>query len=313
MGLTWVIRLGGVGLLLATAVAALPVGAAAVPTGSVGGTPTCPGAGQAPVRAGSVPGAVLEGAAVDGAGRLYVTDLVSGRVLRLDRPGAPAVPIATVPSGGAGALAWAPDGGLLVGYGADARVLTGDAARSAGIVKVDVDTGVVRPFASGLSAANGMAVAADGTVYATNDFGSLVGRVLPNGAVQPDWAVLPSANGAALSADGRYLYVSRTFADPGVSRIPVADPGAPESLVTFRGGDVLAAPDGLTLDPQGRPVVPTDIGGEILRVDGPDQFCALASGLPGSSVLTYGNGTSGFSAGRLFRAGFDGAIYEIGA
>ncbi|MFC9786260.1 SMP-30/gluconolactonase/LRE family protein [Rhodococcus sp. NPDC127528] len=296
-------RIAAVGAVLAAAVAALgsPVAVAA---------PMCPGAGHAPVLVGSAPGTVIEGATVDGLGRLYLTDLSSARVLRIDRPGAPAVPIATVPGAMSGGLAWAPDGALLVGYG-DARVLVGDLTRSAGIVKVDVDTGAVRPFATGLSAANGLAVARDGTVYATNDLASLVGRVLPNGVVQPDWAVLPSANGAALSADDRYLYVSRTFANPGVSRIPTANPGAPESLVTFAGADVLAAPDGLVLDPQGRPIVPTDVSGEILRVDGPNQFCALAGGLRASSVLTYGRGSGGFSEGRLFRAGFDGDIYEI--
>ncbi|WP_137874819.1 SMP-30/gluconolactonase/LRE family protein [Rhodococcus sp. Q] len=295
-----------IGLLVAAVVVA--VGTAVTPTAAAASA--CPDA-RSPVLVGSVPGAVLEGAAVDGAGRMYVTDLVSGRVFRLDRPGAPAVPIATVPSGGAGALAWARDGSLLVGYGADARVFTGDATRAAGIVAVDVNSGAVRPFARGLSAANGLAVARDGTVYATNDFGSLVGRVLPNGVVQPDWAVLPSANGAALSADDRYLYVSRTFTNPGVSRIPTANPGAPESVVTFTGGDVFAAPDGLTLDPQGRPIVPTDVSGQILRVDGPDRFCVLASGMPMSSVVTYGNGDAGFSTGRLFRAGFDGQIFEV--
>ncbi|TQF65525.1 SMP-30/gluconolactonase/LRE family protein [Rhodococcus spelaei] len=286
--------------------------AAAVALGSptAAAAPVCPGAGQAPVLVGRAPGAVIEGAIVDGLGRLYLTDLSSGRVLRMDHPGATAVPIATVPAAMSGGLAWAPDGGLLVGYG-DARVVVGDLARSAGIVKVDVTSGAVHPFAVGLSAANGLAVARDGTVYATNDFASLVGRVLPNGVVQPDWAVLPSANGAALSADDRYLYVSRTFTNPGVSRIPTANPGAPESLVTFGGGDVFAAPDGLVLDAHGRPIVPTDISGQILRVDGPNQFCVLASGLPVSSVLTYGAGTSGFSAGRLFRAGFDGSVYEI--
>ncbi|MGW4478225.1 SMP-30/gluconolactonase/LRE family protein [Rhodococcus triatomae] len=294
--------------LAATTTLLAAVVAFAAPTASA--APACPDS-RSPVVVGRVPGAVLEGAAVDGAGRMYVTDLVSGRVFRLDGPGAPAVPVATVPSGGAGGLAWARDGSLLVGYGADARVFTGDATRSAGIVAVDVNTGAVRPFASGLSAANGLAVARDGTVYATNDFGSLVGRVLPNGVVQPDWAVLPSANGAALTVDDRYLYVSRTFTDPGVSRIPTSNPGAPESVVTFTGGDVFAAPDGLVLDPQGRPVVPTDVSGQILRVDGPDRLCVLASGLPMSSVLTYGNGDAGFSAGRLFRAGFDGVIHEV--
>ena len=273
--------------------------------------PVCPGAGQAPVLVGSVPGAALEGVTVDPAGRLYTTDLLSGRIFRIDAPGAPAIPVATVPPGNsAGALAWLPDGSLIVGYSSPA-VLIGDATRPASIARVDLRTGGVAPFASGLSAANGLAVAKDGSIYATNDFGSLVGRVAPNGAVQPNWASIPSANGAALTSDGAYLYVSGTFANQGVSRIPIANPGAPERVVTFGGADIIKAADGLTLDSRNRPIVPTDISGEILRVDGPGQTCSLASGLPVSSVVTYGRGTGGFSNGRLFRAGFDGNIYEI--
>ncbi|MFP3468252.1 hypothetical protein, partial [Leifsonia sp. SIMBA_070] len=80
----------------------------------------------------------------------------------------------------------------------------------------------------------------------------------------------------------------------------------PQTLVAFGGLDIIAAADGLTLDSQNRPIVPTDISGEILRVNGPNQFCALASGLPASSVVSYGRSDSGFSKGRLFRAGFDG-------
>ena len=271
----------------------------------------CPGAGQAPVLVARVPGAALEGLTVDPAGRLYTTDLISGRLFRIDRPGAAAVPVATVPNGGGGALAWTPDGTLLVGYGADVRVLVGDVVRAASIGKFNPATGSLTPFVTGLSAANGLAVAGNGTIYATNDFGALVGRVFPNGAVQPDWASLPSANGAVLGNDDTYLYVARTFANPGVSRIPINNPGAPQTLVAFGGLDIIAAADGLTLDSQNRPIVPTDISGEILRVNGPNQFCALASGLPASSVVSYGRSDSGFSKGRLFRAGFDGNIYEI--
>ena len=274
--------------------------------------PLCPGAGQPPVLVAAVPGAAFEGVTVDPRGRLYVTDLVTGRVYRVDAPGAPAVAIATVPGGsGAGALAWTPDGTLLVGYGPVPGVFAGDALRAASIAKLDITTTALTPFVTGLSAANGMDVARDGTAYVTNDFGQLVGRVSPDGRVQADWARFPGANGAVLGADDAYLYVSRTFVNPGVSRIPIANPAAPESLVDFAGADVLAAPDGLTLDSRNRPVVPTDVSGEILRVDGRNQFCALASGLPGSSVLTYGRGPTGFSDGRLFRAGFDGSVYEI--
>ncbi len=275
------------------------------PTASA--APVCAGAGQAPVLVGRIPGAI-EGATVDPNGRLYATDAAGGRIYRIDAPGTPAVPVATVP--GAGALAWAPDGTLLVGYG-DARVLIGDVARASSVARVDVATGAVTPIAGGLSASNGMDVARDGTIYATNDFGASVGRVTAGGAVQPDWARLPSANGAVLSSDDAYLYVSRTFADPGVSRIPTANPGAPESIVTFTGADVLAAPDGLTLDAQNRPVVPLNVAGQIVRVDGPQRYCALAGGITASSVLTYGRGTGGFAAGHLYRGGFDGSVYEI--
>ncbi|MVU82970.1 hypothetical protein GPX89_37750 [Nocardia sp. ET3-3] len=273
--------------------------------------PVCPGAGQPTAVVASLPGTALEGLTVDAAGRAFVTDLVSGQVFRIDAPGAPAVPIARVPSGGAGALAWLPDGRLLVGYGADARVIVGDTVRSAGIVTVDPNTGAVAPFAAGLSAADGMDVAHDGTVYATNDFGSLVGRVYPNGAVQADWANFPSANGAVLNRDDSYLYVSRTFVNPGVSRIPTDAPWAPQSLLDLSGGDFLAAPDGLTLDSVERPVLPFNPSGQVVRVDAPGQYCVLGFGPQMTSEVQYGRGGQGFSAGRLFGITFTGLVYEI--
>ncbi|WP_225724596.1 MULTISPECIES: SMP-30/gluconolactonase/LRE family protein [unclassified Nocardia] len=291
---------------VALAIAGWSVGAA--PT--AGAAPICPGAGQPTITAGVVPGA-LEGLTVDPQGRAYTTDLYTGRVYRFDAPGAAPVVVATVPSGGSGGLAWTPDGKLLVGYGADARVLIGDALRHAGIVRVDPDTGAVTPIAAGLSAADGLDVAHDGTIYATNDFGDLVGRVYPNGAVQADWAHFPSANGAVLDRNNEFLYVSRTFVNPGVSRIPIANPGAPQSLLDLTGGDALAAPDGLTLDSLNRPVVPFNPSGQIVRIDAPGRYCLLGSGDPLTSVVSYGRGAQGFSAGRLFAATFTGVVYEV--
>jgi gluconolactonase len=268
----------------------------------------------APHLIGSVPGAIFEGAIVDAAGRLYATDLVTGRVYRWAYPGATPTILTTVPGGiGAGALAFEPDGSLLIGYGSDPRVLAGDILRSGRIERMNLTTGAITQVASGLSAADGLAVAADGTIYATNDFGDLIAKISPNGSVDPAWAHFPSANGAALSADGRYLYVSRTFYNPGVSRIPLADPSARQSLINLTGPASLDAPDGLTLDSQGRAIVPTDLAGEILRVDGVGQVCQLSPAPLVSSVITYGHGSHGFSHGHLFRAGFDGDIYEIPA
>ncbi|AZG43731.1 SMP-30/gluconolactonase/LRE family protein [Gordonia insulae] len=296
---------------VSAAVVALTAGLlAAIGPATAGAAPTCAGAGQAPRLVGAVPGAALEGLTVDAAGRLYTTDLLTGRVFRLGAPGARAVPIARVPDGGAGALAWARDGALLVGYGADARVVVGDSLRHAGIARLNVGTLALRPWVRGLSAANGMDVSANGIVYATNDFGNLIGRVYPNGAVQANWGFLPSANGAVLGRDDRWLYVSRTFTNPGVSRISTSNPRVVQSLLNL-GGDITATPDGLTLDARDRPVVPFNAAGQIVRITSPGRYCVLASGLGLSSVLSYGRGDRGFSSGHLYRAGFDGRIYEI--
>ncbi|OCH79333.1 SMP-30/gluconolactonase/LRE family protein [Gordonia sp. UCD-TK1] len=292
------------------AAAALAVGlGAAVDPAPAAAAPVCAGAGQPARLVGSVPGAALEGLTVDAAGRLYTTDLITGRVYRLAGPGAPAVPIARVPGGsGAGALAWTPGGTLLVGYGADPRVFVGDALRHASIARLDINTRALRAWVTGLSAANGMDVSARGNVYATNDFGNLIGRVSPTGAVQAAWGALPSANGAVLGRGDGWLYVSRTFVNPGVSRISTANPRVVQNLLNV---GAPSTPDGLTLDSRDRPVVPFNATGEIVRVTAPGSYCVLATGLPTSSVVSYGRGDRGFSAGRLFRAGFDGRIYEI--
>lgn len=292
------------------AAASLAFGGSIAGAGTAAADPSCAGGGGPSAVVASIPGAALEGLAVDSAGRAYTTDIASGRVFRIDAPGQSAYPIATVPGGG-GALAWMPDGSLLVGYGADPSVLVGDVVRAAGIVRLDVDTLTVTPFATGLSAANGLAVAADGTVYATNDFGSLIGRVGPDGSVDPAWARFPSANGAVLDAAGRYLYVSRTFANPGVSRIPIANPSTSESLLDLSGAAALAAPDGLTLDDAGRPVVPLNAAGSVIRIDAPGATCVLGTDTRLTSVVVYGRSSEGFASGRLFGAGFDGVVREI--
>ncbi|MGV9710166.1 SMP-30/gluconolactonase/LRE family protein [Gordonia sp. NPDC003424] len=296
------------GALAATTVAAAGL-LTALTSGPAGAAPLCPGGGQPARLVGSVPGAALEGLTVDARGRLYTTDLFSGRVFRLAAPGAPAVPIATVPGAGGG-LAWARDSALLVGYGFAPTVVVGDVARQYSIGRLDVNSLAFRPWVSGLSASNGLDTAANGIVYATNDFATNIGRVYPNGVVQADWGAVPSANGAVLGRGDRWLYVSRTFTNPGVSRVLTSNPRIVQSLLNL-GGNITATPDGLTLDKQERPVVPFNAAGQIVRITSPGNYCVLASGLPQSSVLSYGRGTAGFSAGHLYRAGFDGRIYEI--
>ncbi|MDO9356883.1 MAG: hypothetical protein Q7T55_24515 [Solirubrobacteraceae bacterium] len=266
----------------------------------------------APILQGNI-GSPIEGMVVDRSGRLWVTDLLGGKIIRFDRPGASGTVVATIPGGGGGALELLPDGTVIVGSGADPRVLFGDVLKPGAISTVDPVTGTLTPLAKGFSAANGFAVTRDGTIFATNDFASLIGKRAPDGTITTKWASLPSANGAALDKAQKYLYVSRTFFAPGVTRIPIDNPSKPERVLTLQGTDVFAAPDGLTLDSKDRPIVPTNNAGEIIRIDAPEKACRLAKGLPNSSVVAYGKGSVGFSKGRLFRAGFDGKVYEVPA
>src|SRR3954447_26612162 len=151
----------------------------------------------------------LESAIVDPRGRLFFTN--EPQLLRLDRPGAaPRVLVDGVD--GPGGIVLDSDGSLLMGRGNNAQDgLVGDLTGPAGILRVNPDTGGTSVYATGLSMANGVARGPDGTLYATNDLGSNVDRVLPGGHTQPGWAKVDSGNGDAVDSTGRWLFVNQTF------------------------------------------------------------------------------------------------------
>lgn len=93
---------------------------------------------------------------------------------------------------------------------------------------------------------------------------------------------------------------------------PPPRPSRPRSPRTLRPGaaDFLALPDGLALDGRGRPLVVTHTAGQVWRAD-EGRLCAGESGLPLFTQLTYGRGARGFCAGRPYRAGVDGEVYEV--
>ncbi|WP_329619421.1 SMP-30/gluconolactonase/LRE family protein [Streptomyces sp. NBC_01255] len=241
---------------------------------------------------------------------MFATALHSGRVYRIDAPGVTPVPI-TGGIGANGGIVVREDGRLLVGTGNDLlHSLTGDVLPVSKLLLVDPDSGAVSTYASGLGGIGGVALAPDGTVYTTTLGGRTIGRVTPDRRVDHDWARVAQPNGIAVSPDGSQVYVVRTTVAPGLYRIPVADPGHPQRWISTEGTDTLALPDGLTLDARGRPLIATHTAGQIWRAEG-GTFCVVASGLPLSTQITYGQGDRGFSAGRLYRAGVDGGIYEI--
>ncbi|WP_327165919.1 SMP-30/gluconolactonase/LRE family protein [Streptomyces zaomyceticus] len=266
------------------------------------------GAGE-PVLVARIPDWV-ESIAVDRRGRMFATALHSGRVYRIDAPGVPPVPI-TGGIGANGGIVVREDGRLLVGTGNDIlHSLTGGVLPVSKLLLVDPDSGAVSTYASGLGGIDGVALAPDGTVYTTTLGAGTIGRVTPDRRVDHDWARVAQPNGIAVSPDGSQVYVVQTTVAPGLYRIPVAAPGHPQRWISTEGTDALALPDGLTLDARGRPLIATHTAGQIWRAEG-GTFCAVASGPPLSTQITYGQGDRGFSAGRLYRAGVDGGIHEI--
>ncbi|WP_405982640.1 SMP-30/gluconolactonase/LRE family protein [Streptomyces sp. NBC_00158] len=290
--------------VLAAATAAAAAGPAYAAERCATGSPAA-----APVQVAQLPDWV-ESIAVDGRGRMFATAYFSGRVYRIDAPGS--APVALTGDVGAnGGIVVRSDGQLLVGTGNDlAHSLTGDLFPTSRLLRVDPDSGAVSTYASGLGGIDGVALAPDGTVYTTTLGGRNIGRVTPDGRVDPAWARVPQPNGIAASPDGGEVYVVQTTVAPGLYRIPVGDPGHPRLWVSAGALDALALPDGLTLDGRGRPLIATHAAGEVWRVED-GRLCSVESGLRLSTQITYGHGDRGFSAGRLYRAGVDGKVYEV--
>ncbi|MFI6684224.1 SMP-30/gluconolactonase/LRE family protein [Streptomyces sp. NPDC050485] len=264
-----------------------------------------------PVQVAHIPDWV-ESIVVDRRGRMFATAYFTGRVYRMDAPGSTPVSL-TGNVGANGGIVVRDDGQLLVGTGNDlVHSLSGDVLPISRLLLVDPESGQVTTYASGLGGIDGVALAPDGTVYTTTLGGRNIGRVTPDGRVEPAWAQVPQPNGVAVSPDGKQVYVIQTTIAPGLYRIPVDDPSHPRRWISAAPSDALAFPDGLTLDRRGRPLIATHAAGQIWRAEG-GSLCAVESGMYLSTQITYGHGDRGFSAGKLYRSGVDGKIYEVPA
>ncbi|PJN04968.1 hypothetical protein CG740_03635 [Streptomyces sp. CB01201] len=292
--------------------AALAAAAALLTPATAHAAPPCESATTtAPVQVAHVPD-WAESIVVDQRGRMFVTAYFSGRVYRIDAPGSDPVPL-TGNIGANGGIVVRPDGQLLVGTGNDlGHSLTGDILPVSKLLQVDPDSGRVSTYASGLGGIDGVALAPDGTVYTTAVGGRNIGRVTPDGQVEPAWAHVLMPNGIAVSPDGTQVYVIQTTVAPALYRIPADDPAHPQRWITAGPADTLALPDGLTLDSRGRPLIATHAAGQIWRAEG-GSLCAVQAGMYLSTQITYGHGDRGFAAGKLYRSGVDGKIYEVPA
>jgi gluconolactonase len=274
--------------------------------------PDCPDRTPARVRTLLSGQGTLESVAVDRRGHLFFTN--DNSLLRLDRPnGQPRVMTLIDSPGG---LAFDEAGNVIVGYGNSPENGTvGDQTGPSGLLKVDPITGASEVFATGLSMANGVARAPDGSYYASNDFGSNIDRI-QNGVTERGWSHVDSGNGLAIDREGRYLYVAQTFRPAAIQRIDLSDPTNVTPYVTAGPEDISAGLDGMTRDARNTLFVAANGAGQIWRIDpDPAEICVLLRGLPGfpdgPSAVATGSPHGHFPPENLYVVTFDGNLIEL--
>jgi gluconolactonase len=254
---------------------------------------------------------LLESVIVDTRGRLFFTSQTRRALLRLDAPDAAPVPVATGIAA-PGGLALADDGRVILGFGdSPGRGLVGNVSPRAGLVLVDPDGGGVEPWVTGLGMANGVARAPDGTVFASNDFGTHLDRVTPDGMVQRRWAKVGSANGLVVDVTGRYLYAAQTFTRAAIRRVEIAHPENVTVHARPPAAAALSLLDGLAIDDTGRLYVAANGAGHVWRVDPDGTICSIARGLGSPSAVAVGRAGTPFPD--LYAVTFGGDVFAISA
>lgn len=249
----------------------------------------------------------LESIAFDQQGRLLITNLFKGVLLRLDAPQAVPVTVASGVSSPGGIAVTGPNEAYVgVGNGLYGFV---PSLGKAGIVRVSLDNGQVTPHVSGLSMSNGVVRASDGTFYASDDLAASLDRVLPDGTVQRTW-LKQNSNGLAISRDQKTLYVNQMVP----ARILAVDRATGQTTV------VAEAPparkwswlDGLDIDDQGRLYVVSYWAGEVWRLDPASrQMCLLASKLSMPSAVAVGRAGGAYRATSLYVTTHSGRVHEV--
>jgi streptogramin lyase len=126
------------------------------------------------------------------------------------------------------------------------------------------------PFPSNGGVCNDMAIAADGTVYATESFANRIHRLRPGATALDAWATdqrFAAIDGIAILADGA-VYVN-TFLSGELFRIPVNGDGSAGTIAKIETSMPLSRPDGLrTVGP--RTLIQAEGQGRVteLTIDG---------------------------------------------
>lgn len=255
---------------------------------------------------------VLESVTVGGGGSLYVSGFTQPGVASLWSyvKGGPAQDTVTTAGPGPGGLAWNGKR-LLWGYGnTQANGQGGDLDPKSGLYSVNVRTGQRKVVSSRLGMANGVARAADGTIFSTNDFGLKVDSIR-NGETTNGWASVQSGNGLVVGRNQKYLYVNQTFVTPSrIARVSIENPAKVWTFFSNPAGTNVIF-DGLARDSANNLYVAALSAGEVWKVTPDKRACVLASGLvaPSSTAISFAR--KGYRAGNLYVVGFGGEIVQV--
>ena len=154
----------------------------------------------------------------------------------------------------------------------------------------DLRTGAAKgtyPFPSNGGVCNDMAIAADGTVYATESFANRIHRLRPGATALDVWATdqrFAGIDGIAILADGA-VYVN-TFFSGEIFRIPVSGDGSAGTIVKIETSMPLGRPDGLrTVGPR-----------TLIQAEGQGRFTELMIDGNRAEVRVVKDGLAGVTA-----------------
>lgn len=181
---------------------------------------------------------------------------------------------------------------------------------------VDLGTGEHKTYAQGLVMPNGLAQLPNGDLLTTRNLGSANGitRIPAGGSAspQPLRSDLGTANGIVVEPGGKRVFVDNTIEPATELRVLDADDLAgPASSIPLPGTGQLNMADDMAIGPDGQVYVPLFAAGKILRVN-PDTgtSCEIASGLPLTSAVEFGNGP-GWDPAALYTTGYDGTVHKL--
>jgi gluconolactonase len=270
-------------------------------------------ASQPQVRVLSDGHGTLESIEIDRRGRLFFTDSDAGVLLKLKRLGASPKPILEGIEG-TGGIVERRDGDLLVGFGNSVdQAADGERNPEAGLLRVDPRTGASRVWVEGLQMANGVTRGPGHAIFASNDIAGGIDRV-ERRVPELGWADVTSANGLIVSRDRSTLYANQTFTAAAIQAVPIDDPGAASTYYAAAPADAAAGLDGLARDGADRLYAAANGAGQVWRIDGPGDACALASRDPfpaGPSDLSFGSRRGEFPPENLYVVTFGGELLEI--